>query len=95
MPDQAVKRWPLRVGFQIRNNAITALTLRFDIGRSYLELSPQMHPKAQTVEECTGTETTFMPDEFARQKGLDRGGMLVRRQVVNKNLNVSPPTLTI
>jgi hypothetical protein len=46
---------------------------RFDIGRSYIEFSPQMHPKAQTVEECAGTENAFMPDEFARQKAWTVG----------------------
>ena len=41
---------------------------RFDICRSYLEFSCQVHPKAQTVEKCTCAENTIMAGESARQK---------------------------
>ena len=43
--------------------------LRFDIRRSYLEFSSQMHPKAQTIEQCACAENAVMSGEFARQKG--------------------------
>jgi hypothetical protein len=43
--------------------------LRFDTRGRYLEFSPQMHPKAQTVEQCACAENAIMPGDFAGQIG--------------------------
>ncbi len=43
--------------------------LRFDTRGRYLEFSPQMHPEAQTVEQCACAENAIMPGELAGQIG--------------------------
>ena len=43
--------------------------LRFDVRRSDLEFSGQMHAKAQAVEQGAGAENAVMAGELAGQKG--------------------------
>ena len=66
--------------------------LRFYINGSDLELSPQMHPKPQTVEQCAGAENAIMPGEFAgqigeriRRVGDDKQYGIPRRRVYQRN----------
>ncbi len=66
--------------------------LRFDIRGSDLELAPQMHPKAHTIEQCAGAENAIMPGEFAgqigeriRRVGYDKQHGIARRLVYQRN----------
>src|ERR1700742_5179343 len=65
---------------------------RFDICRSDLEFSCQVHPKAPTVEKCACAENAIMPGEFARQKrqrirwiGYDEQHGIWRRRCYQRN----------
>ncbi|MCA6109324.1 hypothetical protein [Bradyrhizobium cenepequi] len=49
--------------------SVFAENLRFNVCRSYLEPSAQMHAKAQAVEQRAGRENAFMTGQFACQIG--------------------------
>jgi hypothetical protein len=43
--------------------------LRFDVGGRDVEFSPEMHPKAQTIEQSACAENAIMLGEFTGQIG--------------------------